>query len=38
MALTETGYKPRLVDTVISESLQVFGAVSVEGPKYCDKT
>jgi predicted AAA+ superfamily ATPase len=38
MALTETGYRPRLIDKTISEALQVFGAVSVEGPKFCGKT
>ena len=38
MPLTEAGYKPRLIDPVISRYLKTFGAVSVEGPKWCGKT
>ena len=38
MPLTEPGYKQRLVDKEVDESLKVFGAVSIEGPKYCGKT
>ena len=38
MALTETGYKERLIDKKISQYLKIFGAVSIEGPKWCGKT
>lgn len=38
MVLTPTGYKPRLIDPLVSDYLQSFGAVSIEGPKYCGKT
>ena len=38
MTLVEDGYRPRVADQSIGESLQAFGAVSVEGPKYCGKT
>lgn len=38
MALTKENYKKRLVDDEISEILKMFGAVSIEGPKYCGKT
>jgi len=31
-------YMPRLVDSMISRYLNVFGAVSIEGPKWCGKT
>ncbi len=31
-------YKPRLVDKKIKEYLKTFGAVCVEGPKWCGKT
>lgn len=31
-------YKPRIIDNKIKEYLQVFGAVCVEGPKWCGKT
>lgn len=32
------GYKPRLIDSKISNYLSVFGAVCIEGPKWCGKT
>ncbi len=32
------GYKPRLIDKKIEEYLKAFGAVCVEGPKWCGKT
>lgn len=32
------GYKPRLVDYKITEYLSAFGAVCIEGPKWCGKT
>ena len=38
MALTKDDYKKRLVDDEISELLEMFGAISIEGPKYCGKT
>ena len=38
MALTKDGYIPRLVDPLIEKSLKIFGAVSIEGPKWCGKT
>ena len=38
MSLTEKNYKERLIDKKISEYLEVFGAVSIEGPKWCGKT
>lgn len=38
MALTEAGYKERLIDKKISQYLKIFGAVSIEGPKWCGKT
>ena len=31
-------YLPRLIDDKIEEYLSVFGAVCVEGPKWCGKT
>jgi predicted AAA+ superfamily ATPase len=36
--LTEKGYRHRLVDTVITRYLRLFGALSIEGPKWCGKT
>jgi predicted AAA+ superfamily ATPase len=38
MTLTEKGYKTRLIDKEISEILNIFGALSIEGPKFCGKT
>lgn len=38
MKLTKSGYIPRLIDKEIEENLKVFGAVSIEGPKWCGKT
>ena len=31
-------YKPRLIDSLISEYLDTFGALCIEGPKWCGKT
>ncbi|MCF0202646.1 MAG: ATP-binding protein [Bacteroidaceae bacterium] len=31
-------YKNRLIDEKVKESLQLFGAVCIEGPKWCGKT
>ena len=38
MALTEKNYKERLIDSKIERYLKVFGAISIEGPKWCGKT
>lgn len=31
-------YKPRIIDSKVDEYLDVFGAVCIEGPKWCGKT
>lgn len=38
MALTKEDYKKRLIDDKITRYLDIFGAVSIEGPKWCGKT
>ena len=38
MSLTKEGYKPRLIDERVARFLRIFGAVSIEGPKWCGKT
>ena len=38
MTLTKKEYRPRLIDGVLKEYLKLFGAVSLEGPKWCGKT
>lgn len=38
MKLTKKGYKERLIDKLIAENLKIFGAISLEGPKWCGKT
>ena len=38
MGLTKKGYMPRLIDEAIQENLKIFGAISLEGPKWCGKT
>ena len=38
MTLTKKGYTKRLIDNEIEELLTMFGAISIEGPKYCGKT
>ena len=38
MTLTPEGYRQRLVEKEVSESLRVAGAVSIVGPKSCGKT
>ncbi len=38
MTLTPSGYRPRLIDATISDSLRSAGAVNIEGPKSCGKT
>ncbi len=38
MALTQKDYRPRLIDNKINKYLELFGAVLIEGPKWCGKT
>ena len=38
MAIDEKDYKKRLIEKKLEEYLSVFGAVSIEGPKWCGKT
>lgn len=38
MTLTPDGYRPRIVDDEISAMLDTFGAVCIEGPRWCGKT
>ena len=38
MSITREGYKPRLIDERVARFLRIFGAVSMEGPKWCGKT
>lgn len=38
MGLKKDEYLPRLIDKKIDDYLQIFGAISVEGPKWCGKT
>lgn len=38
MPLTEKGYLPRVIDAQIAKTLEVFGAVCVQGPRWCGKT
>ena len=38
MSLTKKDYLGRLVDKKIKNYLKIFGAVSIEGPKWCGKT
>jgi len=38
MSLTKEGYRERIVDGPIARNLKAFGAVSLEGPKWCGKT
>ena len=38
MSLRKDDYKERLIDEKIARYLRIFGAVSVEGPKWCGKT
>ena len=37
-ALKNTNYLPRLIEQKITEGLEDFGAVCIQGPKYCGKT
>lgn len=36
--LTQPGYRERIIDKRVSECLQSFGGVSLDGPKWCGKT
>lgn len=36
--MEQKNYKPRLIDSLISEYLDTFGALCIEGPKWCGKT
>lgn len=36
--LTKRGYIPRLIDKEIKQNLEIFGSISIEGPKWCGKT
>jgi predicted AAA+ superfamily ATPase len=38
VALTEKGYIQRLIDSKIKRYISLFGALSIEGPKWCGKT
>lgn len=38
MSLTKEGYRLRLIDERIERYLRIFGAVLIEGPKWCGKT
>lgn len=38
MSLTKENYSKRLIDDKLSKYLKIFGAVSIEGPKWCGKT
>lgn len=36
--MSKQTYKPRIIDKQVSEFLNTFGAVCIEGPKWCGKT
>lgn len=36
--LKNPSYRPRILDQRIAEGLKIFGAVCIQGPKYCGKT
>lgn len=36
--MIQQNYLPRIIDAKIAEYLQIFGAVCIEGPKWCGKT
>ena len=38
MSLTPKNYRPRIIDEEIEKNLKIFGAISIEGPKWCGKT
>lgn len=33
-----TDYRPRVTDALLNSRLELFGAVCIEGPKWCGKT
>lgn len=36
--MDKQNYKPRVIDAKVKEYLSTFGAVCIEGPKWCGKT
>ena len=36
--MNKNEYKPRIIDKKIEEYLKIFGAICIEGPKWCGKT
>ena len=38
MSLVQKDYRRRLIDDKIDKYLKIFGAISIEGPKWCGKT
>ena len=38
MSLKKENYKERLIDKKVERYIKVFGAISIEGPKWCGKT
>ena len=38
MALSKMGYRTRIIDDIIEIKLKSFGALCIEGPKWCGKT
>ena len=38
MSLTKNGYRKRIIDEQLKKYLSAFGAVCIEGPKWCGKT
>ncbi len=36
--MNKSDYKPRIIDRKVKEYLSVFGAICIEGPKWCGKT
>ena len=38
MSLKKEDYRERLIDSKINKYLKIFGAISIEGPKWCGKT
>jgi predicted AAA+ superfamily ATPase len=38
LSLQKSGYKRRIIDEKVEDYLQLFGAILIEGPKWCGKT
>ena len=36
--MKKDGYRARIIDNLIKDYLQAFGAICIEGPKWCGKT